>query len=80
MGHPHGRYGHGVPRVPTDKSTIKPISVQCNSQLTTGAAKVGGGSGGDGNSDSSGDNGDKGGSGGGEDNGLNSAAAAVVAA
>ncbi len=26
MAHPHGRYGHGVPRGPTDKPTGKPIS------------------------------------------------------
>ena len=24
--HPHGRYGHGDPRLPTDKPTGKPIS------------------------------------------------------
>jgi hypothetical protein len=25
LAHPHGHYDHGVPRVPTDKSTGKPI-------------------------------------------------------
>ncbi len=80
MAHPHGRYGHGVPRVPTDKPAGKPISVQRNNQLTTGAAKVGGGGSGDGNSNSSRDNGDNGGSGGGKDNGSKSAAVAVAAA
>jgi hypothetical protein len=24
--HPHGHYGHGIPRVPTDKPAGKPIS------------------------------------------------------
>ncbi len=77
---PHGRYGHGVPRVPTDKPAGKPISVQHNNQPTTGAAKVGGGGGGDGNSNSSGDNGKNDGSGSGKDNGGNSTAAASAAA
>jgi hypothetical protein len=80
LAHPHGSYGHGVPRVSTDKPTGKPISVQCDNQSTTGAAKVGGGGGGDGNSYSSGDNGNKGGSGGGKDNSGDSTAAAVAAA
>ncbi len=26
MAHPHGRYGHDVPRVPTNKPNCKPIS------------------------------------------------------
>ena len=26
MAHPHGRYGHGVPKVTTDNPTSKPIS------------------------------------------------------
>jgi hypothetical protein len=26
LAHAHGRYGHGVPRVPNDKPTSKPIS------------------------------------------------------
>jgi hypothetical protein len=26
LAHPHGRYGHGVPRVSSDKPTCKPIS------------------------------------------------------
>ncbi len=80
MARPHGRYGHGAPRVPTDKPTGKPISVQCNNQPMTGAAKVGGGVGGDGDSENSGDDGKNGGSGSGEDNGRNRAAVAAVAA
>jgi hypothetical protein len=64
------------PLVPTGK----PISVQCNNQPTTGAAKVGGGGGGNGNSNGSRDNGNNGGSGGGKDNGGDSTAAAAAAA
>ncbi len=78
MARPHKLYGHGVQRVPTDKPTGKPISVQRNNQPTTGAAKVGGGGGGDGNSDSSGDDGEIGGSDGGEDNGGDSVEEGVV--
>ncbi len=62
MARPHGRYGHGVPRVLTDKPDGKPISIQCNNQPMPGAAKVGNVGGGNGNSNSSGDNGDNGGS------------------
>ncbi len=80
MAHPHGWYGHGVPRVPADKPTGKPISVQCNNQPTTGAAKLGGGDGGNGNSNSSGDDGKNGSRGDGKDNSGNGAAAAAVAA
>ncbi len=80
MAHPHGWYGHGVPRVPTDKPTGKPISIQRNNQPMTGAAKVGGGGGGDGDSNSSGDDSKNAGSGGGENNDSIIAAAAAVAA
>ncbi len=79
MAHPYGHYGHGVPRVPTDKPTIKPISVQCNNQPTTGVAKVGGGGGSNGDSYSSEDDGNNGGSGGGKDNVSDSMAVAAVA-
>jgi hypothetical protein len=27
LAHPHGRHGHGIPRVPTDNPNGKPISV-----------------------------------------------------
>ncbi len=80
MLHPHGCYGHGVPRVPTDKPTGQPISIQYNNQPTTGAAKAGSGGGGNGNSNGSGDNCNNGGSGCGKDNGGDSAAVAAVAA
>ncbi len=37
MARPHGCYSDGVPRVPTDEPTGKPISVQLNKQPMTGA-------------------------------------------
>jgi hypothetical protein len=68
LAHPHGCYGHGVPRVPINKPTGKPISVQRNNQPMTGAAKVGSGGGGNGNSNGSRDDGDNGGNSNGKDN------------
>ncbi len=76
---PHGRYDYGVSRVPTDKPTGKPISVQHNNQPTTGAIKVGSGGCGDGDSNSSKEDSNNSSSGGGKDNGGNSAAAAAAA-
>ncbi len=75
---PHGHYGHGVPRATTEKPPCKPISVRCNNQPTSGAAKVGGSGGGDGNSDGSGDDANSGGSGGGKDNSGDSMEEGVV--
>jgi hypothetical protein len=80
LAHLHGRYGHGIPRVPTDKPTGKPLSILRNNQPMTGAAKVGGDGDGNGDSNISGYNGNNGVSGGGKDNGGNSAAVAAAAA